>query len=140
MLPETFLDASSQLRVACAARGGRPASSFSAGGRGGCRRPRRTAGRQSIRAAAGAADRHRIADDIDSETITSGQTDHGGRNSTTGPRLPPPHVPGIAGWRQQQDLSGKSASPSSSRAEKPPLQSGAKRRGARDILGGMTNL
>jgi hypothetical protein len=35
VLPGTFLDASSQLRVACAARGGRPASSFSAGGRGG---------------------------------------------------------------------------------------------------------
>ena len=35
VLPETFLDASSQLRVACAARGGRPASSFTAGGRGG---------------------------------------------------------------------------------------------------------
>jgi hypothetical protein len=29
----------------------------------------------------------------------SGQADHGGRNSKTGPRLPPPHVPGIAGWR-----------------------------------------
>jgi len=35
VLPETFLDAGSQLRVACAARGGRPASSFTAGGRGG---------------------------------------------------------------------------------------------------------
>jgi filamentous hemagglutinin family protein len=35
VLPETFLDASSQLRETCAARGGRPASSFSAGGRGG---------------------------------------------------------------------------------------------------------
>jgi large exoprotein involved in heme utilization and adhesion len=34
-LPETLFDASSQLRVACAARGGRPASSFNAGGRGG---------------------------------------------------------------------------------------------------------
>jgi hypothetical protein len=35
VLPETFLDASSQLRAACAARGDRPASSFTAGGRGG---------------------------------------------------------------------------------------------------------
>jgi filamentous hemagglutinin family protein len=35
VLPETFFDVSSELRVACAARGGRPASSFSAGGRGG---------------------------------------------------------------------------------------------------------
>jgi large exoprotein involved in heme utilization and adhesion len=35
VLPETFLDASSQLREACAARGGRPGSSFNAGGRGG---------------------------------------------------------------------------------------------------------
>jgi large exoprotein involved in heme utilization and adhesion len=35
VLPETFLDASSQLHEACAARGGRPASSFIAGGRGG---------------------------------------------------------------------------------------------------------
>ena len=35
VLPRTFLDAGSQLRVACAARGGRPASSFTAGGRGG---------------------------------------------------------------------------------------------------------
>jgi hypothetical protein len=35
VLPETFLDAGSQLRTACAARGGRPASSFAAGGRGG---------------------------------------------------------------------------------------------------------
>jgi hypothetical protein len=35
VLPETFLDASSHLRVACAARGGRPASSFAPGGRGG---------------------------------------------------------------------------------------------------------
>jgi large exoprotein involved in heme utilization and adhesion len=35
VLPETFLDASSQLRETCAARGGRPASSFTAGGRGG---------------------------------------------------------------------------------------------------------
>jgi filamentous hemagglutinin family protein len=34
VLPETLVDASSQLRVACAARGGRPASSFTAGGRG----------------------------------------------------------------------------------------------------------
>jgi hypothetical protein len=35
VLPETFFDASSQLRVACAARGGRPGSSFARGGRGG---------------------------------------------------------------------------------------------------------
>jgi len=35
VLPGTFLAAGSQLRVACAARGGRPASSFTAGGRGG---------------------------------------------------------------------------------------------------------
>jgi large exoprotein involved in heme utilization and adhesion len=35
VLPETLFDASSQLREACAARGGRPASSFNAGGRGG---------------------------------------------------------------------------------------------------------
>jgi large exoprotein involved in heme utilization and adhesion len=35
VLPETLLDASSQLRVACAARGGRPGSSFARGGRGG---------------------------------------------------------------------------------------------------------
>jgi hypothetical protein len=35
VLPETLLDASSQLRVACAARGGRRASSLTAGGRGG---------------------------------------------------------------------------------------------------------
>jgi large exoprotein involved in heme utilization and adhesion len=35
ILPETFLDASSQLREACAARGGHPGSSFIAGGRGG---------------------------------------------------------------------------------------------------------
>jgi filamentous hemagglutinin family protein len=35
VLPETFFDVSSQLRVACAARGGRPASSLSPGGRGG---------------------------------------------------------------------------------------------------------
>jgi hypothetical protein len=35
VLPETFLNASSQLRVACAARGGRPSSSFASGGRGG---------------------------------------------------------------------------------------------------------
>jgi large exoprotein involved in heme utilization and adhesion len=35
VLPETFFDVSSQLRETCAARGGRPASSFTAGGRGG---------------------------------------------------------------------------------------------------------
>ena len=35
VLPETFLDASSQLRETCAARGGRPSSSFIARGRGG---------------------------------------------------------------------------------------------------------
>jgi large exoprotein involved in heme utilization and adhesion len=35
VLPETFFDASTHLRETCAARGGRPASSFSAGGRGG---------------------------------------------------------------------------------------------------------
>src|SRR3954462_3324596 len=35
VLSETFVDASSQLRVACAAHGGRPTSSFAAGGRGG---------------------------------------------------------------------------------------------------------
>jgi large exoprotein involved in heme utilization and adhesion len=35
VLPGTFFDASSQLRETCAARGGRPASSFTAGGRGG---------------------------------------------------------------------------------------------------------
>jgi hypothetical protein len=35
VLPETLFDASSHLREACAARGGRPASSFNAGGRGG---------------------------------------------------------------------------------------------------------
>jgi hypothetical protein len=35
ILPETLFNASSQLREACAARGGRPASSFAAGGRGG---------------------------------------------------------------------------------------------------------
>jgi hypothetical protein len=35
VLPETFFDASSQLREACAARGGRHANSFKAGGRGG---------------------------------------------------------------------------------------------------------
>jgi hypothetical protein len=35
VLPETFLDATSELREACAARGGRPSSSFTAGGRGG---------------------------------------------------------------------------------------------------------
>jgi large exoprotein involved in heme utilization and adhesion len=35
VLPETLFDTSSQLRETCAARGGRPASSFTAGGRGG---------------------------------------------------------------------------------------------------------
>jgi large exoprotein involved in heme utilization and adhesion len=35
VLPETFFDVSSQLREACAVRGGRPASSLNAGGRGG---------------------------------------------------------------------------------------------------------
>ena len=35
VLPEIFLDASSQLREACAARGGRPTSSFSPGSHGG---------------------------------------------------------------------------------------------------------
>jgi large exoprotein involved in heme utilization and adhesion len=35
MLPETFLDASSQLREACAGQGGRPTSSLVAGGQGG---------------------------------------------------------------------------------------------------------
>jgi hypothetical protein len=35
VLPGTFLDAGSQLRAACAARGGRPASPFAPGGRGG---------------------------------------------------------------------------------------------------------
>lgn len=35
VLPETLFDVSSQLREACAARGGRPTSSFNAGGRGG---------------------------------------------------------------------------------------------------------
>jgi hypothetical protein len=35
VLPETFLNASSQLRVACATRGGRRASSLTPGGRGG---------------------------------------------------------------------------------------------------------
>jgi hypothetical protein len=35
VLPETLLDASSQLREACAGRGGRPSSSFKAAGRGG---------------------------------------------------------------------------------------------------------
>jgi hypothetical protein len=35
ILPETFLEASGQLREQCAARGGRPTSSFAAGGRGG---------------------------------------------------------------------------------------------------------
>jgi filamentous hemagglutinin family protein len=35
VLPETLFDASSQLRVACAARGGRRASSLTPGGRGG---------------------------------------------------------------------------------------------------------
>jgi filamentous hemagglutinin family protein len=35
VLPETLFDVSSQLREACAARGGRPGSSFTAGGRGG---------------------------------------------------------------------------------------------------------
>jgi filamentous hemagglutinin family protein len=35
VLPETLFDASSQLREACAARGGRPTSSFTAGGLGG---------------------------------------------------------------------------------------------------------
>jgi large exoprotein involved in heme utilization and adhesion len=35
VLPETLFDISSQLREACAARGGRPSSSFAAGGRGG---------------------------------------------------------------------------------------------------------
>ena len=35
ILPETFLNASSQLREACAARGGRRANSFKPGGRGG---------------------------------------------------------------------------------------------------------
>jgi hypothetical protein len=35
VLPETLFDVSNQLRVACAARGGRAASSFSNGGRGG---------------------------------------------------------------------------------------------------------
>jgi filamentous hemagglutinin family protein len=35
VLPETFLDASSQLRESCAARVGRPSSSFNAGVRGG---------------------------------------------------------------------------------------------------------
>jgi len=35
VLPGTFFDVSSQLREACAARGGRRASSFTAGGRGG---------------------------------------------------------------------------------------------------------
>jgi hypothetical protein len=34
VLPKTLLDASSQLREACAARGGHPGSSFTAGGRG----------------------------------------------------------------------------------------------------------
>jgi filamentous hemagglutinin family protein len=35
VLPETFFDVSGQLRETCAARGGRPVSSFNAGGRGG---------------------------------------------------------------------------------------------------------
>jgi hypothetical protein len=35
VLPETFLDASNQLREACARQGGRPTSSLVAGGRGG---------------------------------------------------------------------------------------------------------
>jgi hypothetical protein len=35
VLPETLFDASSHLRETCAARGGRPASSFAPGGRGG---------------------------------------------------------------------------------------------------------
>jgi large exoprotein involved in heme utilization and adhesion len=35
VLPETLFDASSQLRVTCAARGGRPGNSFTRGGRGG---------------------------------------------------------------------------------------------------------
>jgi hypothetical protein len=35
VLPGTFFDASSQLRESCAARGGRPSSSLSPGGRGG---------------------------------------------------------------------------------------------------------
>jgi large exoprotein involved in heme utilization and adhesion len=35
VLPETFFDVSSQLRETCAGRGGRPASSFNAGGHGG---------------------------------------------------------------------------------------------------------
>jgi hypothetical protein len=35
VLPETFLDASSELRETCAARSSRPSSSFTAGGRGG---------------------------------------------------------------------------------------------------------
>jgi hypothetical protein len=35
VLPGTLFDVSSELREACAARGGRPASSFNAGGRGG---------------------------------------------------------------------------------------------------------
>jgi filamentous hemagglutinin family protein len=35
VLPETFIDVSSQLREACTVRSGRPANSFAAGGRGG---------------------------------------------------------------------------------------------------------
>jgi hypothetical protein len=81
------------LRVACAARGGCPTSPLTRGGRGG----RRPAGQPSLRTVTEAAGRHRIADAF-SETTASGQTDHGGRNSTAGPRLPQPHVPGIAGW------------------------------------------
>src|SRR5688572_18749426 len=52
VLPGTFLDAGSRLRVACAARGGRPTSSLSPAG------PRRPAGRPSLRTAADAAGRH----------------------------------------------------------------------------------
>jgi hypothetical protein len=110
VLPETFFDASSQLREACAARSGHLGSSLTAGGaRRSAAGSRRTAGRQSIRAVAGAADRHRIADGIDAATAASAQTDHDGRNSTTDPRFPTPLLSGIAGWCHQQDLFDKSA-------------------------------
>jgi hypothetical protein len=77
-LPETLFDVSSRLRVACAAR------------------PRCATGRHPVRAAARAANRYRTASAFIAATASS-QSDHGVRNSAAGPRLPPLHVPGIAG-------------------------------------------
>jgi hypothetical protein len=54
------------LPTSCAARRGRPTSSFKAAGAVVCRRPLAHHWPPAHSAAAGAANRHRIADDIDS--------------------------------------------------------------------------